>query len=177
MRTSAKWGWFHADPGVESPGWRAWQPRWAPDAEDERSGRVEIARVRKSAGWPSVRGSTACGRAVVKLPRLGGRPVEQRDREALTEWCVECGVTLMAAVTPRTTTRVAGEVRSVRVAPKATWPALEVVVGDGTGTVTAVFLGRDAIAGINPGTRLEIEGLIVSGDGRLETLNPVYTLR
>lgn len=113
----------------------------------------------------------------MKLLRLGHRPVKDSDREALTEWCRDCGVTLLAEVTPRTRHRVAGEVRSLRVAPKASWPALEVVVADGTGSVTGVFLGRETIAGITPGTRIEFEGLVVAHDGRLEILNPAYTLR
>ena len=45
-----------------------------------------------------------------------------------------------------------------------------------TGALTLVFLGRRAVAGLNPGSKLSAEGTIGSYQGRLAMLNPVYDL-
>jgi hypothetical protein len=50
-------------------------------------------------------------------------------------------------------------------------------VTDSTGEVTAVFLGRAYIAGIEPGSRIRLEGKVgIGADGRPTMINPAYDL-
>jgi hypothetical protein len=104
------------------------------------------------------------------------KPVEDQDREALTEYCGTLGVTAMDKVVDREPTRVGGEVRAVRIVPRAGAAALEVTVTDGLGSVTAVFLGRRRIAGLSPGRRLILEGVACPDAGRHLIFNPQYQL-
>ena len=57
--------------------------------------------------------------------------------------------------------------------PEAATPG---VVTDGTATITVVFVGRKSVAGIRPGARLIVEGMVGQYDGRLAMLNPMYEL-
>ncbi len=71
---------------------------------------------------------------------------------------------------------VAGEVRSIRVAPLHDAPTLEVVLVDATGAISIVFLGRRSIAGIHVGRRLVVEGTVGVHKARLALRNPTYRL-
>jgi hypothetical protein len=104
------------------------------------------------------------------------KPIEQLDREQLQAYCADLDVTRIKDVTPRSPVRVAGEVRSVRIVPRAGAPAVEASVSDGDSSVTAVFLGRRKIAGLSPGRRLLLDGVVaVDGKGLL-MYNPRYQL-
>ena len=103
-------------------------------------------------------------------------PVEELDREQLRELCETLGVTPIPEIQPRTHVRVGGEVRSVRLVPRAGAPALEVTVNDGLSSATAVFLGRGHIAGITPGRRMTFEGVAGKYGNRYLVFNPTYTL-
>ncbi len=104
------------------------------------------------------------------------KPVEERDREDLDAYCERLGCVRLDALPPRGAVRAAGEIRSVRIVPRAGAPALEVTVNDGRGSLTAVFLGRRKILGVSPGRKIVIEG-VVSGTGRsAQVFNPIYTL-
>ena len=71
---------------------------------------------------------------------------------------------------------VAGRVRSIRVAPLNDAPTLELVVVDETGAISVVFLGRRALAGVEIGSRLVIEGTVGIYKTRLAVLNPTYRI-
>lgn len=102
-------------------------------------------------------------------------PVEQLDREDLAAFCAASGFTAIDDLEPRSRAATGGEVRSVRIVPRAGAPALEVTFSDGQHSATAVFLGRRKIAGMTPGRRLAIEGM-VARDGKQRVLyNPQYT--
>jgi len=103
-------------------------------------------------------------------------PVHELDREQLTDFCDECGLTPITDMVERTQVRIGGEVRSVRVVPRAGAPALEVTITDGRGTATAVFLGRRKIAGMAPGRRVAVQGVVASIANRNLIFNPLYTL-
>jgi hypothetical protein len=110
------------------------------------------------------------------VEKLTPKPVETLDREKLDQFrsAQECAP--IDELQDRQRVHVAGEVKSVRIVPRAGADALEVQVSDGHGTVTAVFLGRRKVAGLSPGRRLVLEGLTVR-DGRRRLLyNPVYEL-
>lgn len=114
--------------------------------------------------------------ALRKLVDKLTKPVEELDREALVEWCTGLDVVPLDQVVPRRRATVAGEVRSVRIVPRAGADALEVTLSDGRGVLTAVFLGRRRIGGITPGRRLVLEGMVGYEEGRAVIYNPTYTL-
>ena len=105
------------------------------------------------------------------------KPVEEADREKLVEFCSRLeGVQACDQVEPRTVAKVVGEVTSVRIVPRAGAAALEVGVTDGRGAITAVFFGRKKIAGLTPGRRVVIEGMVAPLNNRSFMYNPVYEL-
>lgn len=104
------------------------------------------------------------------------KPVEELDREALGRYCDDVGATPMNQITPRTPIRVAGEVRAVRIVPRAGAPATEVTVSDGRGSVDAVFLGRRKIAGMSPGHHVLLSGVAGRDGKRFLVYNPEYRL-
>ena len=85
-------------------------------------------------------------------------------------------VTSIAAVVPRQRVRVAGRVKSVRVQPRAGTQNLECVLSDGSGGLLLVFQGRPKIAGIEPGARLVVEGMVGTWGRRPALLNPSFEL-
>jgi hypothetical protein len=103
-------------------------------------------------------------------------PTDELDREQLREFCSTLGLTPITDVEPRARVKLGGEVRSVRVVPRAGAPALEVTVNDGEASATAVFLGRGSIAGITPGRRMTFEGVAGRYGNRYLVFNPTYTL-
>jgi hypothetical protein len=86
------------------------------------------------------------------------------------------GATPIAEARWRRHVTVVGEVRSMRVAPLHDAPTLEVVLVDGTGAVSAVFLGRRSIPGIQVGTKMAVEGTVGIHKARLASHNPAYRL-
>jgi hypothetical protein len=92
-------------------------------------------------------------------------------------------VTREEAVTPigearaRVRGRFEGEIRRIRIQPLAAVPTLVVMLEDGTGRVSALFMGRRGIAGVECGRRLAIEGTPVAGERGLTLYNPAYELR
>jgi len=105
------------------------------------------------------------------------KPVEELDRQDLASWCGRQGCTPISDAELRCPVRLAGEVRSVRIVPRAGADALEVTVHDGRSSVTGVFLGRRRIRGISPGRRIVLEGCLTSAEGQRVIFNPIYTLR
>ncbi len=107
------------------------------------------------------------------------KPVDEQDRESLVTWCSAHDVTPLDQLTLRRPVQIAGEIRSMRIVPRAGAASLEASVNDGRGTITAVFLGRRKIAGLSPGRRVLLEGVVTAksqhgGDSLM--YNPVYQL-
>ena len=82
----------------------------------------------------------------------------------------------MGQARARVRARFEGQIRRIRIQPQAAVPTLEVVLEDGTGRVSALFMGRRGIAGMECGSRLAIEGTPVASDRGLTLYNPVYDL-
>lgn len=114
--------------------------------------------------------------ALKKMVERFTKPVEDIDREQLTAFCDARLLTPMDDVEPRTRVRVGGEVRSVRIVPRAGAAALEVTVSDGRGSIVGVFLGRRKIAGLSPGRKVAFEGVAARDGKRYLVFNPVYEL-
>jgi hypothetical protein len=104
------------------------------------------------------------------------KPTDEVDREKLTTWCDAQGGVPLSDVVARRPVFVAGEIRSVRIVPRAGADALEATVQDGRGVLTAVFLGRRKIPGLSPGRRVMLEGVVSVVRGERLMYNPVYTL-
>ena len=104
------------------------------------------------------------------------KPTDEIDREKLTSWCDAHGGTPLDAVECRSPVFIAGEVRSVRIVPRAGADALEATVMDGRGAITAVFLGRRRVAGFTPGRRVVLQGVVTRHGSERFMYNPVYTL-
>jgi hypothetical protein len=115
--------------------------------------------------------------ALRKFVERWTEPVEEQDRRQLEQWCSLVRSTPIDQVEPRHPARIAGEVRSVRIVPRAGADALEVTVHDGRAAVTGVFFGRRKIGGITPGRRIVFEGVVVPDGRQRFVYNPVYTLR
>ena len=83
---------------------------------------------------------------------------------------------MIADVEWRQRVRVTGTVSALRVQPMSGTCALECTLVDDTGGISALFLGRRTIAGIQIGTKLTVEGMVVDHHGRLAIMNPVYEI-
>lgn len=107
--------------------------------------------------------------------RLKSKP-EELDAERLKTRFSMLDLTPIASLQCRTSSRIGGEVKRMRVAPRQGTPALEIVLSDGTGDAVAVFTGRRHIEGIEHGRAVVIEGIAREERGRRIMLNPAYTL-
>ena len=114
--------------------------------------------------------------ALKKMVQRLTKPVEEIDREHLTAFCDARHLAAMDGIAPRTRVKVGGEVRSVRIVPRAGAAALEVTVSDGRGSVVGVFLGRRKIAGLAPGRKVAFEGVAARDGKRYLVFNPIYEL-
>jgi amino acid transporter len=101
-------------------------------------------------------------------------PADRTDGHAVSP---VAGCEAIANVRYRDHIRVAGRVRSIRVAPLNEAPTLELEIDDGTAAISAVFLGRRTLAGVEVGSKLVVEGTVGLHRQRLALLNPVYELR
>jgi RecG-like helicase len=112
------------------------------------------------------------------LTRLRSRREEKPEEPSLDDdWTELCRDTVpIAEVEWRSRAKVAGRVRSVRVQPWAGVPTLECVLVDETGGIGVVFLGRRQVAGVRPGTRMVVEGMVGDHAGHMALLNPEYRL-
>jgi hypothetical protein len=99
----------------------------------------------------------------------------ERRAEGIREWASGVpGSTPIAQALPRTVARVAGVVEGIRVRPREGVPAIEAVVTDGSGSVTAVWLGRRALPGLMLGSRLVLEGRLGGDPQAMQIMNPRY---
>lgn len=110
------------------------------------------------------------------LTRRFTATTEEVNQVRLQERFCDVDVRRIAETEPRTPARICGEVAALQVVPRAGSPSLEVTVDDGSGRAVAVFTGRRRIAGIEPGRGIVLEGVAGTHGGRLQLLNPAYTL-
>jgi hypothetical protein len=92
------------------------------------------------------------------------------------ESAVALGGTPIADLDCRRPATVCGTLRSVTLRPRAGVPALEAAVYDGSGTLVVVWLGRRQIAGIEPGRRVRLHGMVTLCESGLAIYNPRYEL-
>jgi hypothetical protein len=83
----------------------------------------------------------------------------------------------IAEAPDRERVRLRGTLRTVTLSPRGGAPALEAELFDGTGVLTVIWLGRRRIAGISPGSSIQVEGRIGVHDKTRVIYNPRYELR
>ena len=71
---------------------------------------------------------------------------------------------------------VRGTIRATRVLPVGRGVAFDATLADDTGTLELLFLGRTAIAGIEPGARCAVDGRATTRDGAVVMWNPRFEL-
>lgn len=86
------------------------------------------------------------------------------------------GVAPIAEARARQIVRVAGRVTALTVQPEGDAPRLRATVSDGTGQIDAVFLGRRAIPGLEPGREIVLEGRVYERGPERCLFNPAYEL-
>ncbi|MFC8923417.1 OB-fold nucleic acid binding domain-containing protein [Cellulosimicrobium sp. NPDC057127] len=96
--------------------------------------------------------------------------------EERTEASRQTGCRAVSELPNRRRARVTGVLRSVVLRPREGVPTVEVELFDGSGAIDLVWLGRRRIAGIEPGRRALVEGLVCEVDGRRTMFNPRYEL-
>ncbi|RPF21018.1 OB-fold nucleic acid binding domain-containing protein [Myceligenerans xiligouense] len=102
------------------------------------------------------------------------------EREAVQERAAAArstGCTAVDRLESRRRGSVAGILRSVVLRPREGVPTVEAELYDGSGVLDLVWLGRRSIAGIEPGRRLRVEGMVSDVQGRRTIFNPRYELR
>lgn len=110
-----------------------------------------------------------------KLARLMASQAEVHAEHEQQE-SAKLGGTPVGQLPLRQRVTVCGTLRSVTLRPRAGVPALVAELFDGTGTVSVIWLGRRQIAGIEPGRRLRIQGLVTEAEGARVVFNPRYEL-
>jgi hypothetical protein len=120
-------------------------------------------------------GASSRGRAVARIVEPVPEPLDGAVGSVIAPADV-VGVSAIADARWRQHVTLAGEVRSVRIAPLFDAPTIELVLADGTGAISVLFLGRRNIAGITVGTKLVVEGTVGIHKARLALRNPGYRL-
>jgi len=113
------------------------------------------------------------------LARLGERltkTVTQMEADELREDAARLGCTPMCDLRDRQEATVSGTVRAVTLRPRVNVPALVIDLYDGSRTINLVWLGRRAIAGIQPGTYLRAHGRVTYYRGIPTIFNPAYDI-
>ena len=98
------------------------------------------------------------------------------DSERLCERFKNYDFVNIADSQTRTRTKIAGEIKRMRIKPRSGVPAVELVINDGTGEATVIFSGRRNIPGVDHGKCIMVDGVLHRDGGRTVILNPAYTL-
>jgi hypothetical protein len=103
-------------------------------------------------------------------------PQHEVHAEQEQERAAAMGGVPIAELAVRQRATVCGTLRSVTLRPRAGVPALEAELYDGSGSISLVWLGRRHIAGIEPGRRLRVSGMVTDAEGMVSIFNPGYEL-
>lgn len=134
--------------------------------------RAGLRRLLGLAGPPTPGGGEAVGKPAPQ--RQPGEPGERREPGAgdLTRIrdCTE-------GPEGRPVVRVRGTLRAVSAHTVAGMPALRAELDDGSGSLGVIWLGRTAIAGIEPDRELTASGRLAVTHGHTVLFNPRYQLQ
>lgn len=98
----------------------------------------------------------------------------QEERSVATK---QGSATLIENAADRTKNTFSGVVRSLVFNPEHDRVRLEAELYDGSGALALVWLGRRKIAGIAPGSRMSVTGIVTFAHGRPVMYNPRYELK
>jgi RecG-like helicase len=100
---------------------------------------------------------------------------EERYAEEIQAWASRIvGTVRIRDAVSRSRVKLAGVVRRITVVPLEGHESLEVLLYDGTGQVTVVWMGRRSIPGLSLGTRLVVEGMMAEQRGERRLVNPSF---
>ena len=113
-------------------------------------------------------------RAGAALGGHGGHGDDLHDYE----WPVPPpGTDPIGSLQPPGRATVQGRLHTAQVRPVSGTSLLACEIADSTGDLTALFYGRTQIAGLDPGCRIRLHGMVGTGDdGRPAMINPGYEL-
>jgi RecG-like helicase len=98
---------------------------------------------------------------------------EERLADETRNWADSIPGSVRIAHAPkRQPVKIAGVIRRITVLPMEGAEALEALISDGTGEVTAVFMGRRGIGGLSLGSRVVVDGVIAEQHGEHRIVNP-----
>ena len=103
-------------------------------------------------------------------------PQHQVHAEQERETSAKLGGTPITQLRTREQAIICGTLRAVTLRPRAGVPALVAELYDGSGSISLVWLGRRQIAGIEPGRRIKIKGMVTEAGGLPVVYNPRYEL-
>ena len=107
----------------------------------------------------------------------GGRATrKERPKVMADDVVLPADCAPIASVAHREHVRIGGRIQALRVQPRAGVATLECTLGDPTGAITVVFLGRRRVPGISVGTRLVVDGVVGEHHGHQAILNPTYEI-
>ncbi|MGC0423128.1 amino acid transporter [Embleya sp. AB8] len=124
------------------------------------------------------------GAAMAHRPPAPGEPAAKCvprllptvDAEPAGRAPVATPVASVAELKWRQRAEVVGRIRSVSPAPETARPALEVDLYDDTGGLKLLFHGRRQLAGVEPGRRMRVRGVVGEAEGHLAMSDPGYEL-
>ncbi len=100
------------------------------------------------------------------------------EADEIAQECNRPDCVTIRTLEPGSYVTITGTAHSISVPPKSESPQVRVDLYDGSGMVELIWLGRRAIAGIEPGSYLTVRGRVARaphGD-RLCMYNPAYEL-
>jgi hypothetical protein len=100
---------------------------------------------------------------------------EDRLAAEIREWADTVPASVRIVDAPdRTRVKLAGAVRRITIRPVMGFEGMRLLLFDGTGEVSVVFLGRRSIPGLTLGSRLVVEGVLGRSGGAREIVNPSF---
>ena len=126
-------------------------------------------------GGPAA-GSVPAGAAPAGGTRPGRRAASRNPTEKYEHPVPSSGCMPIGSLTKPGRATVEGRVRSVEIRPAGQSSVLAVVISDSAGELTALFYGRQHIAGIEPGAKIRLTGAYGLRGGTPEMINPNYEL-
>ncbi len=110
-----------------------------------------------------------------KLGKFFTQTDEERLDDEILEWARKVpGTERIGGCPCREQIKVAGWVSRLRLRPMDGTTTLEAVVTDGTGEVTASWLGRSSIPGLALGSGVVLEGVVADERDGLRMVNPRF---
>jgi amino acid transporter len=129
-----------------------------------------------SAAGPRAEAAPPGGRRPGRRRRPHGDAAARKDADDYGRPVPSADCTMIGSLTKPGRATVEGRVRSVEIRPAGQSWVFACTLADSTGEMTALFYGREHIAGIEPGARIRLTGAFGIRDGMPAMINPTYVL-